>query len=180
MGVLHEKTIQSKKIYDGKIIKVRLDTVRLPDGNESYREIVEHRGAVAMVPLEGDSVYLIKQFRKPIEKILLEIPAGRLEALEDPEECARRELAEEIGYWPQKLQLLSIFYTSPGFSNEKIYLYLAEGLVTQKAQRDEGEFLEIVKLPLREAVKKIATGEIEDGKTITGLLLARNHFSGRE
>jgi ADP-ribose pyrophosphatase len=173
----YERTISSKKIYEGKIIRVRLDTVQLPNGRKSCREIVEHTGAVAVVPLEEDRVYFVRQFRKPLEKVLLEIPAGKLEQGEAPEECARRELAEEIGYWPRELQQLSHFYTSPGFSNEMLYLYLARGLVRKKAEGDEGEVLEVETLPLQEALKRITSGEIEDGKTIIGLLMASYYLS---
>jgi ADP-ribose pyrophosphatase len=177
MGDFNEKTISSKRIYDGKIIRVRVDTVQLPDGKESCREIVEHGGAVAIVPVEDDKVYFVRQFRKPVEKVLLEIPAGRLEPGEDPEECARRELAEEIGYWPTELQQLSFFYSSPGFSNEVLYLYLARGLVKKQADRDEGEFMKVETLSLPEALRRISAGEIEDGKTITGLLMASYYLS---
>ena len=178
MRVLYEKTISSKSIYEGKIIKVRLDTVQLPNGKESYREIVEHGGAVAIVPVEDDKVYFVKQFRKPVEKVLLEIPAGRLEPGEDPEDCARRELAEEIGFQPLELKRLSSFYSSPGFSNETLYLFLARGLVEKKAEtHDEGEFLEVEALPFQEALRRASAGEIEDGKTIAGLLMAAYYLS---
>ena len=175
--VLNEKTLSSRRIYEGKIIQVRLDKVCLPDGSESYREIVEHGGAVAIVPLEGEQVYFVRQYRKPVEKILLEIPAGRLEPGENPEECARRELAEEIGFWPRRLQQLAFFYSSPGFTNEILYLYLAQELEEQQAEKDAGEFLEIVKIPFSEALKKISSGEIIDGKTMAGLLMTARHLA---
>lgn len=177
MGDLFEKTISSKKIYDGKIIRVRVDTVQLPDGQESSREIVEHGGAVAIVPVENNQVYFVKQFRKPIEKVLLEIPAGKLEQGEDPAECARRELVEEIGFWPNELELLSFFYSSPGFSNEILYLYLARRLVKKQITYDPGEFLEVEACSFQEALKRITAGEIEDGKTIIGLLMAAHYLS---
>ncbi|RJX28260.1 MAG: NUDIX hydrolase [Dethiobacter sp.] len=178
MGDFSEKTISSRKIYDGKIISIRLDKVCLPDGKESFREIVEmtNAGAVAIVPIEENEVYFVRQFRKPVEKILLEIPAGRVEPGEDPEECARRELTEEIGYCPAELEQLSFFYSSPGFSNEVLYLYLARGLVKKQVNRDEGEFMEVVSLPLPEALEKISSGEIEDGKTIIGLLMVSSYL----
>ncbi len=178
MSDLYEKTISSKKIYDGKIVKIRVDTVRLPDGSESSREVVEHGGAVAVVPVENDKVYFVKQFRKPIEKILLEIPAGKLEPGEGPEECARRELVEEIGFWPEELKLLSSFYSSPGFSNEILHLYLASKLVKKQVTYNPGEILEVETHLFQEALKKITVGEIEDGKTIIGLLMAAHHLSG--
>lgn len=175
--VFNEKTLDSKKIYDGKIFQVRKDRVLLPDGSESYREIVEHGGAVAVVPLIDEQVYFVRQYRKPVEKVLLEIPAGRLEPGENPAECARRELTEEIGFWPRRLQQLAFFYSSPGFTNEVIHLYLAQDLRVQQADRDEGEFLDVVKMPLSEAIRKVACGEITDGKTMTGLLMAASHLA---
>jgi len=175
--VLHEKTLNSKKIYDGKIFRVRRDRVLLPDGSEGYREIVEHGGAVAIVPLVDEQVYFVRQYRKPVEKVLLEIPAGRLEPGESPAACARRELTEEIGFWPRRLQQLAFFYSSPGFTNEIIHLYLAQELKVKQAVKDEGEFLDVVKMPLAEALKKVACGEITDGKTMTGLLLVAGHLA---
>ena len=169
-----EETIESRKMYEGKIVNVRLDRVRLPDGGESYREVVEHGGAVAMVPIDDEgNVYFVHQFRKPVDKVLLEIPAGRLEPGEDPEDCARRELAEEIGFWPGELQELSIFYSSPGFSNEKLYLYLTTNLEKKVLANDtdEAEFVSVEKMPLSQALEKVANGEIEDGKTAIGLVL---------
>lgn len=175
---LYEKTIGSKKIYDGKIIRVRQDRVLLPDGRESTREIVEHSGAVAIVPVDNNNgVYFVRQYRAPLEKILLEIPAGRLEPGEPPEECAKRELAEEIGFMPQKLRQMAFIYSSPGFSDEKVYLYLAQDLVKHHLENDEGEFLEVVHMPLPEALAMVTDGAIEDGKTITGLLLASRFLS---
>lgn len=179
MGNLDEKTISSRNIYDGKIIRVRVDKVRLRDGNESFREIVEmtKKGAVAIVPIVDDKVYFVKQYRKSLGKDLLEIPAGRVDAGEDPVDSARRELTEEIGFWPNELQQMAFFYSSPGFSDEVIYLFLARDLVKQEAAGDEGEFLEVHSLPLSEALEMISNGEIEDGKTITGLLLASYYLS---
>lgn len=177
MDNLSEKTLSSKRIYEGKIINVRLDRVHLPDGKEGCREVVELGGAVAIVPLQGDEVFFVKQYRTPVEKILLEIPAGRLEPGEKPEECAQRELAEEIGFGPSRLQQLAFFYSSPGFSNETLYLYLAQGLVYQPAPKDAGEFLQVESMPFSEALAKISRGEIEDGKTITGLLMAWHYLA---
>ncbi len=175
--ILHEKTIESRTIYEGKVIRVRLDRVLLPDGRESSREIVEHSGAVAIVPLDDEnSVYFVRQYRAPLQKVILEIPAGRLEPGEKPEECARRELAEEIGLMPKTLQQMAFIYSSPGFSDERVYLYLARDLVPHRLENDEGEFLEIVRLPLSEALAMITDGAIEDGKTIAGLLLAVQHL----
>lgn len=172
MDNLNEKTLSSKKIYEGKIINVRLDRVHLPDGKEGCREVVELGGAVAIVPVCGEEVYFVKQYRTPVEKVLLEIPAGRLEPGEKPEECAHRELAEEIGFGPSRLQQLAFFYSSPGFSDETLHLYLAQGLIYRPVPKEEGEFLQVERMLFSEAMAKISRGEIEDGKTITGLLMA--------
>lgn len=168
-----EKTIESRSVFNGRVIKVRVDQVRLPEGQISEREIVEHLGAVAIVPVdEGGRVYLVRQYRKPMEKMLLEIPAGKLEPGEDPLECARRELMEEIGFYPQKMHKLTSYYSSPGFCNEKIHLYLATDLVSRKAPEEDEEYLEIISMPLEEALEMVASQVIEDGKSIAGLLLA--------
>ncbi len=172
-----EETIESKEIFNGKVIRVRVDKVKLPDGKESYREIVEHGGAVAMIPVdEKGNIYLVRQYRKPIEKVLLEIPAGRLEQGESTEDCARRELAEEIGLLPAHLVKLSNFYSSPGFSNEALTIFLAKNLKENKIAPVEGEFVEVEILSLSEALFKITSGEIQDGKTIAGLLLAHYYL----
>ncbi len=177
---LIEKTISSREIYNGKIISVRLDRVQLPDGQESQREIVEvaNGGAVGIVPVKDGRVYLVRQYRKAVEKVLLEIPAGRLEPGEDPSHCAQRELSEEIGFKTENLQRLAFSYSSPGFSNEVLYLYLARDLVRDEAAvKEEGEFLEVDSYGLSEALKMVSDGEIEDGKTIIGLLMASYYLS---
>ena len=167
-----EKTLESRRIFEGRVIKVRVDRVSLPGGQESEREIVEHLGAVAMVPVDARGrVYLVRQYRKPMEKMLLEIPAGKLEPGENPLECARRELTEEIGFFPGKIDKLTFYYSSPGFSNEGIHLYLATELVRQDTPGEEDEFLEVLTMPLTEALDMVMSGEIEDGKTISGLLM---------
>jgi len=170
---MEEKTLNSARLYEGKIINLRVDTVELPDKKYSKREIVEHSGAAAVVPLTMDGhVILIKQFRKPIEEIIYEIPAGRLETKETPRNCALRELAEETGYTVGSLEELVTFYPSPGFSNEVIYIYIARDLTEGNAKPDEDEYLEIMKFPLEEALKMIEDGTIKDSKTIIGLLMA--------
>lgn len=175
MEPMHEKTLKTARIYEGKIINVRVDTVELPDQKYSKREIVEHSGASAVVPItrEGE-VVLVKQFRKPVEAVLLEIPAGRLETKESAEKCALRELAEETGFQAGRLEPLISYYSSPGFSNEVIHLFLAQDLTEGSAQPDEDEYLEIIKVPLNEALKMIDSGAIQDSKTIIGLLMAAN------
>ena len=168
-----ETTLESRSIFEGKVIKVRVDRVRLYGGQESEREIVEHVGAVAVVPVdENGMVYLVRQYRKPLEKMLLEIPAGKLEQGEDPLECARRELTEEIGFYPGTICKLTFYYSSPGFCNEGIHLYLATNLIRQDTPGEEGEFLEVLRMPMADALAMVMSQDIEDGKTIAGLLMA--------
>jgi len=170
---LIEKTLETKKIFQGKIIGLRVDTVQLPDGRTSTREVVEHNGGVAVVPmLDRETVILVRQFRQAAGRVLLEIPAGTLEVGEDPAECARRELIEEAGYIPGKLTKMFYSYLAPGYSSEKLHTYLAEDLSKDVQNTDSDEFIEIVTLSLEEALALIVSGEIVDSKTICGLLLA--------
>ncbi len=173
--ILEEKTMNSEKIYNGKIINLRIDTVELPEHKYQKREIVEHPGGVCVLALtENKEMILIKQFRKPAEEVLLEIPAGKLEPGEDPKECGLRELKEETGYTCEKIEFLSLFYTSPGFSDEKIYLYLATGLKEGEACPDEGEYVETLKINIPDALDMIKSGKIKDAKTIIGILLSKD------
>lgn len=170
---LNEKTISSQPIFNGKIVKLRVDTVALPDGRESTREIVEHRGAVAIVVVNGDKeLFMVRQYRKPVEKILLEIPAGTLEENEDPIDCARRELSEETGLTAAHWEPILFYYSAPGFSDELLHLYMATGLEPGDTHPDQDEFLELVKLPLAEAYRQIFNGTIVDGKSIIGIQYA--------
>ncbi len=170
---MHEKTLNTARLYEGKIINLRVDTVELPDKKYSKREIVEHSGAAAVVPLTQDGhVILVKQFRKPMEEVMYEIPAGRLEIKESPENCAIRELAEETGYTVGSLEELVTFYPSPGFSNEKIHVYVARDLTEGVAKPDEDEYLEVMTFSVEDALKMIENGTIKDSKTIIGLLMA--------
>lgn len=173
--ILEEKTMSSEKIYNGKMINLRVDTVELPEHKYQKREIVEHPGAVAVIAVtENKEIIIIKQFRKPIEEVLWEIPAGKLELGEDPKECAIRELKEETGYEAEKIEFLNLFYTSPGFSNEKMYLYLATGIKEGDPNPDEDEYVEVFKFRIDEALDMIKDGSIKDGKTITGILLCKD------
>jgi len=170
---LREVTIASRRLYEGRIVNLRVDTVRLEDGRITEREIVEHRGAVAVVALdEDDNVLLVRQFRKPTERELLEIPAGTLEEGEEPASCARRELAEETGYQAGLLEPMGGFYSSPGFCTEYIHLYLATDLSPSSARAEYDEAIELIRVPLPEALRMIGRGEICDAKTIVGLLSA--------
>lgn len=170
-----EKTLKSERIYEGKIINLRVDTVELPRQKYSKREIVEHSGAVGILGVTKENkIIFVRQFRKPVEEILLEIPAGKIEANENPESCALRELKEETGYSTTNIKKILEFYTTPGFSNEVLHIYLAEDLQEGVATPDEDEYIESVYLSLDEAVKKIIDGEIKDSKTIVAVLAYKN------
>ncbi|MBP8974537.1 MAG: NUDIX hydrolase [Anaerolineae bacterium] len=170
---LHEITVRSEPAYLGRLVKVYVETVQLPNGTQAVREIVRHPGAVAMVPLlsNGD-VLFVRQYRHAAGDLLLEIPAGTLEVGEAPERAAARELQEEIGYSPGKLERLTGEYTAPGYTTELIHIYLATELVESRLAGDADEFLEVVRLPLAEALRRVERGELPDGKTMIGLLLA--------
>lgn len=170
---MREKTLVSQTVFAGKIITVKVDQVELGNGRTSSREVVLHPGAVAVLPLfESGEVVLVKQFRYPIGEELLEVPAGKLDRDESTDECALRELREETGLLSGKLSYLGFIYTSPGFSSEKIHLYLAEDLMQLEQQLDPDEILETVKLPLNEAVRMCQEGKINDAKTVALIFLA--------
>jgi ADP-ribose pyrophosphatase len=174
---LTETPIESQRIFEGRIVKLRVDTVRLPNGETSKREVVEHGGAVAIVPmLDDDTVVLIRQFRLPAGKVLLEIPAGGVEEGEDEQECASRELMEEIGKRPGRLIPLYSAYLAPGYTTEKLHGFLALDLADAPATADHDEFVEVVPMKLEDAIAAIGTGEIEDAKTIAGLTLAARYL----
>lgn len=167
MNDLTEKTLRTKTIFEGKIIHVHVKDVLLPNGKESKREVVDHPGAVAVIAKTDDDKYLfVRQFRKPLEKTIIEIPAGKLEKNEDPKETAKRELYEETGYIADTLEYVISFYTSPGFANEIIHLYEASHLKTGKPHTEEDEFVEVLKLSLEEAKAYIKTKDIIDAKTL--------------
>lgn len=174
---LRETFVSSKKEFEGKIIKVEQWTVRLPDGRLANREIVKHNGAAAVVPLDKNNmVTLVQQHRVAIDRMTLEVPAGKLDAIdEDPFECAQRELEEETGLVAAKWQKLAHVVTTPGFCTERIAIYLATELTQTAAHADEDEFLNLVKMPLQEAIMMVESGQIEDAKTCLALLLAQQH-----
>lgn len=174
---LYEKTISTQPIYDGRIIKVQVDEVLLPNGNTAKREIVKHQGAVAVIPLTKDGkLVVVRQFRKPLEKAIVEIPAGKLERGEDPLACAKRELEEETGYTARHYEKLSSFYTSPGFADELLHVYVATGLTKGESRPDEDEFVDMIELTLDEAHELHRTGEICDAKTIVALFAWENRL----
>ena len=164
--------VDSKKIFTGRVFDVTVDTVR--EGERTYvREIVHHRGSAVMVPAFDDgTIALVRQYRHPAVKYLLELPAGTLNEKERPEEGAARELEEELGVVAGKLEKLCEFFVSPGFCEEKMWLYLATDLKETKQRLEEDELIEVVRLPIDRALQMITDGEIEDAKTIIGLLLA--------
>ncbi|MBO5418007.1 MAG: NUDIX hydrolase [Clostridia bacterium] len=173
-GELFEKTVSSENVFEGRVFTAKVLDVELPDGSPAKREIICHRGGATIVPVDAEgNVYMVKQFRIATGKVLLETPAGKLEEGEDPFECARRELTEETGLLAEKISHLSAYYPTPGYCNEVINIYLAQGLTQTHPHRDEGEFLHIVKMPLEEAVAMVTSGAIEDSKTMLGLLLAK-------
>ena len=171
-----EKTINSEYIYKGRILNLRKDTVEIPDshGKTSTREIVEHNGAVAIVAIDKNGrIILEKQYRKPAEDILIEIPAGKIEGDEEPENCAFRELEEETGFIPGSLRHLTTIFTSPGFTTEKIHIFLATELKQGKVNFDEDERIDLIYASPEDAVRMIYNGSIRDAKTIVGILTAK-------
>lgn len=170
---LSEETLETKHVFHGRLLNLVVDTVRLPNGTITNREIVQHPGASAIVPILADGqVVLIRQFRKPTNEHLLEIPAGTLEHGEEPEHCAYRELTEETGFNAGKLRKLPPFYLAPGYSSEIIHIFIATDLTLKKNNLEDDEMLEVITLPFSEAIGLIDSGQIIDSKTIAGLLMA--------
>jgi ADP-ribose pyrophosphatase len=168
---MSEETLSSRRVFEGRALKLRVDSVRLSSGRETTREIVEHENCVAIVALdEADNILLVKQFRKPVEKELLEIPAGGIDDGESPEEAVRREMREETGFLPRKVEKLGGFYSTPGFCTEYLYLYLASDLVEKPLKAEDSESITLVRVPLSQVKGLIASGAICDAKSIAGLL----------
>ncbi|HYL79240.1 MAG TPA: NUDIX hydrolase [Candidatus Acidoferrum sp.] len=159
-----------KEIYRGRVVNLNVETVTLPNGVTVELEVIRHQGAAAVVPLKDDgTVLLIRQYRHATGGYIYEIPAGKLDPGEDPRHCAARELEEEIGSRAACLEPLLTFFTTPGFTDEVIHIFLATGLSTGKQHLDHDEVLEVVQMPLDAAIARIADGTIKDGKTIVGL-----------
>ena len=166
-----EKTLSSQLIYEGRAVRLRVDTVKMASGRETTREIVEHSDCVAIIAVDAnDNVLLVNQFRKSIEKELLEIPAGGIEPGEDPVTTVRREMGEETGYQPTKVERLGGFYSTPGYCTEYLYLYLATDLIPSQLYAEDTENIRLVRMPISQIPSLITSGRICDAKSIAGLL----------
>ncbi|MGI8549164.1 MAG: NUDIX hydrolase [Gemmatimonadaceae bacterium] len=181
---MSKSTIASHRIYTGKILSLDVDQVQFPDGSTGDMEIVRHPGAAAILPFltdpagEDPQIMLLKQYRYASDSYLYEIPAGKLESGEEPRACAERELKEETGCSTQQIEHLFDFYTSPGFSDEKLHVFLASGLTKGEPEREKDEFLTVETMRLSYALKLIQTNEIQDGKTMLAVLYAAGFSSG--
>ena len=176
---LREIPFEKETIFDGKILRVEKWQVTCPNGQAAPREIVVHKGAAAVVPVyEDGTTLLVRQHRVSVDRVTLEIPAGKLDSWgEDPYDCAVRELEEETGLKAERFTSLTSVLTTPGFCTEKIAIYLAQGLTQGETHPDEDEFLGLVRMPLDEAIELVMRGDIRDGKTICGLLMAKEVIS---
>jgi ADP-ribose pyrophosphatase len=170
--------LASTRAYTGRIVSLDVDTVRYPDGSIGDLEMIRHPGASAIVPFLSDpngddpQVLLIRQYRYAAGGYMLEVPAGRLDAGEDPRDCAVRELKEETGCTAEQVDYLTTIYTTPGFTDERIHLFMATSLTAGETKHEADEFLEPQPMPLSQALEKIRAGEIQDGKTVIALLFA--------
>ena len=173
---MNYSTLKSDVIYRGKVFNTRVDQIEYDSGNKSIREVAEHPGGAVVVPVTDDGkIIMVTQHRFPVDKVLLELPAGKLGRAEDPLICAVRELEEETGYKSANVKELGSIYTTPGYSSEKLWIYLAKDLKPGNHNREEGEYgMEVFEYSLREIEEKIYKGDIVDGKTICGIFLAKN------
>jgi len=175
--IYEEKTVSTKRVYDGIVVNLRVDTVELPDGKTALRDIVEHPGGVGIVAITDDNkILMVKQYRKPIEKAIIELPAGKLDKNEDIEVCGRRELEEETGYKAKEFTYLGYMYPSPGFDNEVTHLYLARDLYKGEVNLDEDEYLDVYKYDISEVKEMIMNNEINDAKTVIGFFKAMEYL----
>ena len=179
MKDLSERRLSSRLVFDGKLLKVRSDTVRLPDGRASEREWIEHPGAVAVLAVtDAGELVMERQFRYPLGRDMIEVPAGKIDPGEDPLATAKRELAEETGYSAAEWSHVATIHLAIGYSNEHIEIYLARGLTQQKAELDHEEFLEVFTLPLATALAWVREGRITDSKTVSSLFWAEKILAG--
>ena len=168
-----EKTLKSEKIYKGAIINLRRDKVTV-QGGTSYREIIEHNGGAVIAALtEDNKLVMVRQYRKPADKVMLEVPAGKIDPGEKPLEAAVRELKEETGYTAEKVEFLTQFYPSVGYSEEVLYLYLCTGLIPGETNFDENEAIDIEEVELDRLFKMAMSGEIDDAKTLIAILMVK-------
>ena len=168
MNKFEEKTIETEEIYDGQVVKLRVDKVMLPNSQTSKREVITHQGGVAVIPVTKDNkILFVKQYRKPIESSLIEIPAGLIDAGEKPATTAVRELEEETGYTTKKLTFVTSFHPSPGYTDELIHIYYTDELelLKEPVPGDEDEFVEVIELTLKEAKEYVKQQRIHDAKT---------------
>lgn len=180
MKKFEEKTTHSNRLYEGKIINLKVDDVSLPNGRTSKRELIEHPGAVAVIAITPENkILMVEQYRKALERSMVEIPAGKLEKGEAPEYTAMRELEEETGYTADKLELIQSFSTSPGFADEVVHLYSATGLKksTSEALLDEDEFVELMEVSLQEAEEMVKNQRIYDAKTAFAVLWVKERLA---
>lgn len=166
---LYEKRLSSRHLYRGKILSLRVDDVELPSGKRTIREVVEHADAVAVLAESNDSLVLVEQYRYPVGSVMWEIPAGLVESGEDPLQTAVRELQEEIGFFPETIEEIARFYTSPGFSNEQLYVFHAKNLRHSKLEGDDDEKIQVISIPFEEVESVVNEGKIKDGKTLFAL-----------
>ena len=179
MKDLSERRISSKLVYDGKLLKVRSDTVRLPDGGTAGREWIEHPGAVAILAVtDAGELVMERQFRYPLGRDMIEVPAGKIDPGEDPLATAKRELVEETGYSAAEWSHVATIHLAIGYSNEHIEIYLASGLKLEKAKLDDEEFLEVFTLPLATALAWVREGRITDAKSVSCLFWAEKMLTG--
>ncbi len=173
---MNYKILKSQILYKGKVFDHQVDEIEYESGNKSIREIAIHPGGAVIVPIKDDGkIILVKQFRYPLQKTLIELPAGKLDKGEDPLKCAARELEEETGYKAKEIEKLGQIYTAPGYCTEILHIYSAKGLASGNHHREEGEQgMEILELSLDEIEKMIANGEITDAKTIVGIYFLKN------
>ena len=176
--IFHEKSVSSDVKFEGHIITVRVDTVEMPDGRTATREVVDHSGGVCVVPIaDNGEVVMVRQFRKAVESAVLEIPAGKLNSGENHRDCGIRELEEETGYKSNNIVYLGHIFPSPGFMNETIHIYLATELYDGELNLDLDEYLDVEKIPLEQVVEMIMNNEINDSKTVVGILKAREYLT---
>ncbi len=174
------RILNSRRLYEGKILNLRVDEIVLGNGRKTTREVVEYRGAVTLIPVLDDAILFVRQFRYPVGEELIELPAGKIEENEHPDATAYRELIEETGYRPGQLQLLSRFYTAPGYSTEEMYLFLASELEKAEMDPDYDEIIEPVMIPVEKVKDMLRKDEFHDAKTILGLLFYFGIVGGGE